>query len=187
MELTVTYILSQVFVIINNALLISTYQVKKRKTILILSFLALIANGIVYTLLSAWSGLAMVFVAMIRNTIFMIDEKKSGKSDEITKKDIIILVVLYTISIISAIFTYEGILSMMSVIATMLYTYSIWQKKTNVYKFLGIIIEIVWIIYNIYIFSIMGIILESLLLISAVIGIIREYKMKKEDNNGTAI
>ena len=88
MELTITYVLSQVFVIINAALLMATYQLKTRKSILIVSFMALIANGVAYVLLSAWSGLAMVFVAMIRNIIFMIDEKKNGKSDKITKKDI---------------------------------------------------------------------------------------------------
>ena len=181
MELTVTYALSQVFVIINAILLMGTYQFKTRKSILIVSFMALIANGVAYVLLSAWSGLAMVLVAMIRNIIFIIDEKKNGKNDKITKKDIVILVVLYAISIISAVYTYEGILSMMSVVATMLYTYSVWQKKTSVYKILGIIIEVIWIIYNIYIVSIFGIIIEVVLLISAIIGIIREYKLKKEN------
>lgn len=181
MELTVTYVLSQIFVIINAALLMATYQLKTRKSILIVSFMALLANGVAYVLLSAWSGFAMVFVAMIRNIIFIIDEKKNGKNDKITKKDIVILVVLYAISIISAVYTYEGILSMMSVVATMLYTYSVWQKKTSVYKILGIIIEVIWIIYNIYIVSIFGIIIEVVLLISAIIGIIRENKLKKEN------
>ena len=180
MELTVTYVISQIFVIINRLFLVASYQLKNRRNILIVSFLALLANGVVYLLLSAWSGLAMVFVAMVRNIIFMIDEKKNGKSDKTTKKDIIILIILYIISIISAIFTYEGILSMMSVIATMLYTYSVWQKKTNVYKILGIIIDIVWIIYNIYICSIMGIILNISLLVSASIGLIRENNIYKK-------
>ena len=167
MELTVAYIMSQVFVIINKVLIMITYQLKSRKGILLVSLMALLANGVVYVLLSAWSGLSMVFVAIARNIIFMLDEKRNGKSEEITPKDVGILVVLYMISIISAIFTYEGVLSMMSVIATMLYTYSVWQKKTKVYKILGIIIESVWIIYNIYICSIIGAILNISLLISA--------------------
>ena len=182
MELTIAYIVSQIFVIINRILLIVTYQLKSRKTILIVSLMALLANGVVYVLLSAWSGLAMVFVAIVRNIIFMLDEKNNDKSDQVTQKDVGILVILYIISIISAIFTYEGILSMMSVVATMLYTYSVWQKKTNAYKILGIIIETVWIIYNIYICSIMGVILNISLLVSAIIGLIREYKMISNKN-----
>ena len=180
MELTVAYILSQVFIIINYIFLMATYQLKNRKKILIFNFGAIIATGMSYIFLSAWSGLAMVIVAIIRNIIFMIDEKKNGKSDKITKKDIIILVILYIISLISAIFTYDGFLSLMSVFATMLYTYSVWQKKTSIYKVLGIPVGIIWILYNIYIFSIFGIILESLLLISAIIGISREYKKENK-------
>lgn len=177
--MTVTYILSQVFIIINYIFLVMTYQSKSRKNILIYNFGALIATGISYIFLSAYSGLAMVFVAIIRNIIFIIDEKKNGKSTKNGTKDYIILAILYILSIISAIFTYNGILSMMSVVATMLYTYSVWQKNTKTYKALGILIGALWIIYNIYIFSIFGIILEVILAISSITGFIRENK--KED------
>ena len=81
MELTVAYIMSQVFVIINKVLIMITYQLKSRKGILLVSLMALLANGVVYVLLSAWSGLSMVFVAIARNIIFMLDEKRNGKSD----------------------------------------------------------------------------------------------------------
>lgn len=180
--MTVTYILSQVFIIINYIFLSLTYQSKSRKHILIFNFGALIATGISYILLSAYSGLAMVVVAIIRNIIFIIDEKKNGKSNKNSAKDYIILAILYIISIISAIFTYNGFLSMMSVIATMLYTYSVWQKNTKIYKALGIPIGIMWIIYNIYIFSIFGIILEVVLAISSIIGYIRENKKETIEN-----
>ena len=176
----ITYILSQVFIIISYILLVFTYQVKERKTILILNFISLIAVGLSYLFLSAYSGLAMVFVQMIRNTIFIIDEKKNGKSKKNTTKDYIILAVLFVISIVFAVLTYDGILSMLPVAATMLYTYSVWQKNTKVYKLLGIPIEIIWIIYNIYIFSLFGMILEPIVAISTVVGYIREIKNKNK-------
>ena len=50
----------------------------------------------------------MCIVALIRNIIFLIDEKKSGKRDKITQKDVVILIILYAISVISAIYTYDG-------------------------------------------------------------------------------
>ncbi len=180
MELTLPYILSQVFIIINYALLAISYYCKDRKTVLVISFMAVIANGLSYVFLNAYSGLAMCILALIRNIIFLIDEKKNGKRDKIYKKDIIILVILYTIAIISAIFTYEGILSLLSVVGTMLYTYSVWQKKTIIYKFMGIPVGISWIIYNVYIMSIFGIILESVLLVSSTMGYILELKEKKK-------
>ncbi len=83
MDLNVAYILSQVFTIITYALLALTYYAKDRKKVLILSFLSLTANGIAYIFLSAWTGFAMCIVALIRNIIFLIDEKKNGKRERI--------------------------------------------------------------------------------------------------------
>lgn len=179
MELTINYILSQVFTIIMYGLLAVTYYAKDRKKVLIINFLSLIANGIAYIFLNAWTGLAMCVVALIRNIIFLIDEKKNGKRETINKTDVIILIILYVISIISAIFTYDGFLSLLSVFATALYTFSVWQKKTSIYKLLGIPIGILWVLYNIYIMSIFGIILETVLLICSITGYLLERRKQK--------
>ena len=180
MELTITYILSQIFTIINYALLAATYYAKNRKSILIMNVLSITSVGIAYIFLGAYTGLAMCIISLIRNFIFLIDEKKNGKKDTIDKRDIIILVGLYAISIVSAIFTYDGFLSLWSVFATMLYTYSVWQKKTNVYKLLGIPVGILWILYNVYIQSIFGIILETILLICSATGYVLEIRGKNK-------
>ena len=134
--ISTTYIISQVFVIIMYTLVSLTYYVSNRKTLLIMSFCAIVSEAIGYTLLHAYTGLAMCFVALIRNAIFLVDEKKNGKTEIISKKDIAILLILFSITIISSIFTYDGIFSLLSVFATMLYTYSMWQKKTITYKIL---------------------------------------------------
>lgn len=179
MQITLTYVLSQIFIIINYIISITAYQVKSRKLILILNFTATIATAISYTLLSAYTGLAMTLVAIIRNIIFLIDNRKHEKQNKVTKRDIIILASLYAISISFAVFTYEGIFSLMSVLATMIYTFSIWQKNTKIYKLLGIPVGLAAIIYNIYIFSIFGIIFESLLASSATLGLLKELKLEK--------
>lgn len=173
---SITYILSQVFTIINYALVGLTYYAKDRKKILIISFLAVNTNAIAYILLHAWTGVAMCIVVQIRNIIFLIDEKKNGKRETISRKDVVILVILYFITIISTVFTYEGFLSLLSVFATSIYTFSVWQKKTNIYKLLGIPVGILWILYNIYVKSIFGIILESILLICSISGYLLERK-----------
>lgn len=179
MELTPTYVISQVFTIIMYILLGVTFYVKERKSVLILNFIATISIAIAYSLLGAWTGLAMCIVVIIRNTIFLLDEKKNGKRETINKTDIIILVTLYSISIIFAIFSYDGIFSLLSVLATLLNTYSVWQKDIKIYKLLGIPTGILWILYNIYIMSIFGIISESLLLICSTSGYILEKRKNK--------
>lgn len=178
---SLTYILSQVFTIINYALLGVTYYAKDRKKILIISFLSIIATAISYILLDAWTGVAMCVVALIRNIIFYIDEKKNGKRETINKKDIVILIILYSVTIISTVFTYDGFLSLLSVFATSTYTFSVWQKKTKVYKLLGIPVGILWILYNIYVKSIFGIILEAILLVCSISGYLLERKKQKDN------
>ena len=180
MDWSVTYILSQIFTIIMYIFLALTYYSKDRKKVLYLSFLSLVANGIAYILLSAWTGFAMCVVALIRNIIFLVDEKKNGKREKINKVDIAILVILYVITIISTVFTYEGFLSLLSVFATCVYTFSVWQKKTNIYKLCGIPVGILWILYNTYIMSIFGIILETILLVCSITGYLLEMKKSKQ-------
>lgn len=182
MELTTAYVLSQIFTIITYVLLAMTYYAKNRKAVLTISFASLITNGLEYVFLNAYSGLAMCIVALIRNVIFLVDEKKNGKRDTNTKKDIVILVILYVISIISAVFTYDGFLSLLSVFATMLYTYSVWQKKTNIYKLLGMPIGVLWILYNIYVQSVFGVILEAILLVCSMTGYILEVRNNKKES-----
>ncbi len=180
MEWSLTYVLSQFFTIIMYALLAWTYFLKDRKKILIVGFISIIANGLEYLFISAWSGFAVCVFALIRNIYFIIDEKKNGKRDKNSKKDVIALMVLYIIIAILAYITYEGPLSLLSVFGTMIFTYSVWQKKTIVYKFCGIPVGIMWISYNVYVMSLFGIILEAALLVASTTGFFLELKKKKE-------
>lgn len=176
-----TYIISQIFVIISYFLLAITYAVKNRKQILIYNFGSLIATAVGYALLSAWTGMAMVGVAVIRNIIFLI-QNKQGKSEQITRVDVFILLGLITITAILTAFTYDGLLSLLSVFATLLYTFSVWQKNTTTYKWLGIAVSVLWICYNIYVKSLFGIILESALLLCVIVGIIMTVVKNKKSN-----
>ncbi len=172
------YIISQIFVCLSYALLGITYFLKNRKFILCFSLLAVCCNGLAFFFLKAWSGLAMSAFAILRNVVFLI-QNRNGKSDKIKAIDWVILTGLVAVSVVSAVFTYDGIGSMLSVVATLTYTVSIWQKNPLVYKILGLAASILWIAYGIYILSIFSIILESVLLIAELVGIIR-HKLKEK-------
>ena len=178
MELTLSYILSQIFVIVGYIFLAVSYHSKDRTRILMLNFGTLVMIGISYFFLSAYTGLAMIIIALTRNLIFLYDEKKYGKTEAITKRDIAILVAIYVAIIIATYLTYTSILSLSSVLATVIFTYSVWQKKTSVYKGLGIPVVMIWIIYNVYIMSLFGIILETTLLLFVISGLILELRKK---------
>ena len=172
------YYVSQIFVILGYIFLGVTYLLKKRSVILQISLLSLVSTLLGYAFLSAHVGMAMMFVAICRNIIFCVQDVKV-KSFENKKNDLFILLFLYLITIILAVFTYEGLFSLLSVLATMVYTYSIWQKNSMVYKILGIPASLLWVCYNIFVNSLFGIILESLLVICEIIGVI-EYNKKRD-------
>lgn len=176
MEINQIYVMSQVFTILMYALLGITYQVKSRRKILVLSIFSNAFQGIAYLLLNAKSGFVMCVLAILRETAMMFISDKI--KDEKTSKNAYlgVIIVFYIAMIISAIFTYEGMLSMLSILATAIYTYSIWQKNEKVYKALGTPVGICWIAYNIFVKSVFGVILESVILICSIVGYVRSRK-----------
>lgn len=162
----ITYTLSQVFVIIQYIFIITTYQVKTKRQIIIFNTLAATSAIISFLCLEAYSGCMMSLVSIFRNLLFF-NMKEKDKS-----KLVIVLILLFILTI----FTYNGILSLMPSIGTLLYTLSVWQNDTKIYKKYGILIEMSWFLYFIYIKSLFGIVLEGISLISIMIGLKREKK-----------
>ena len=157
------YVISQIFVLINYIFLITTYQITNNKKILLYNTLACTSSMIAFFLLKAYSGCAMSLIAVIRNFMFM--NKTKNKSS---------LILITLILICFSIYTYDGLFSILPSIATFLYTLSVWQDNNKMYKAFGIPIEICWLSYHIYIKSILGIIFETMLFISVLLGIFKK-------------
>ena len=111
----------------------------------------------------------MSFVSIFRNMLFL--KMKEKDKTKLT----IVLIMLFILTI----FTYNGILSLMPSIGTLLYTLSVWQNDTETYKKYGILIEMSWLIYFIYVESLFGFILEGISLISIIIGLKSEKSVYK--------
>lgn len=179
MELTTTYILSQVVTIFVYVFLSLTYCIKNRKLILAFSFISNFLNSIAFILLGAYTSSAMCAISIFRDIIFMLYEKKYGKSDKITKRDVALLALIYGISIISIILTFKGFWTLMYAAGSMLYTYSIWQKNNTLYRFMGIPVTLIVICDSIYIKSIFGVVLQCVVLIASTAGFISYVKENK--------
>ena len=181
MELTVAYIISQIVIIFVYIFLCLTYCVKSRKLVLAFSFTSNFLNAIAFILLNAYTSAVMCGISILRDIIFLIDEKINGKSDKITKKDVGILLFIYTICIIGIIVTFKGFSTLLYTIASMLYTYSIWQKNNKLYKFLGMPIALIAICDSIIIKSIFGAILQGVVLVTSIIGFCSDKNKEKEN------
>ncbi len=174
MNINVVYIISQIVTVIYYGFLCASFLIKERDKILFTNFLAHFGQAIAMGLLGGYTGACMSIVMMLRDLVFYITEKmkKSGKNVD-QRIDSIVFVFSIIVIIAFTIFTYNGIFSLLSVVATLTSTIAVWQKNTKVYRWLGFIGGILWLMYEIYIFSIMGIILELTLITSTVIGNIK--------------
>lgn len=186
MTITWTYIWSQILTLIEYGLLGATYFVKRRKLVVFLDTISMAAGIGAYILLGADLGLAMSVVILIANFYYLWDEwyeKLEAKRHRKPKmlgghqiRDYIVLIIVLAVIAGLSVWTYDGPLSLLSVAATVLYEISIWQNNTKVYKFLGIPVALCWMLYNVFIFSVAGILSEGIIFLAAVIGYLRHKK-----------
>lgn len=161
------YLLSQICVIISIILLGATYFFKDKEKILGLCLIYNIFYGIHYLLLGAVTGTCMNLVSFIRNLWFYRNSKKSKKNSEV------VLYTLFLISSVSCVFTYDDVFSLVSLTASFLSTYSIWQDNTKIYKFISIPVSVCFIVYAIHLSSFVAIVTEVILLITEIVAIVK--------------
>ncbi len=166
------YFISQLLVIIATFSIAITYVSKSKKKILIYFIIYNLFYGIHYLLLNAYTGFFMNLVSIGRNVFFFYNNKRNKENG------IMILIVLYSIIIALGIYSYQDFYSLISMSASLLSTYSIWQNDIEKYRYIAIIVSIEFIIYGIHINSIFAIITEIFLLFVEIIGVYLNRKKK---------
>lgn len=178
----VTYILSQVFTVIEYGLLGVSYFAKKRRVVVILDIISMACGIVAFLLLGADLGMLMSIIILLANFYYLWDENKHSARERavLHVRDYIVLaVVLIGIGIVTVL-TYDGLLSLLSVAATTIYEISIWQKSTKAYKFLGIPVALCWMLYNGFVLSVFGVICELAMLVSSIMGYVKEVRPAKK-------
>ena len=115
----------------------------------------------------------MTGVSFLRNLVFYINSKNNRSNN------IFILIILIEISIISGISGYQDVYSIVSICASLMSTYSIWQDNVKVYRILSLPISLCFVVYALHFNSVMAIVSEGIIIVMEVIGIIELYKNKK--------
>ena len=174
------YILSQIFVVITYGLMGATYYAKNRKILLIFNMAAILTNATSYFFLSAWMGVCTTLVALVRNIVFLIQNKES--SDKINWVDWGTISFFVCVLTAIAIVTYDGSLSLFSFFSSLTYTIAVWQRNEKIYKILGVISSVCTIGYFVFIRSLFGLILELILFVFIVVGAIRFFRKQKNEN-----
>jgi hypothetical protein len=170
--LTTSYIISQVFVVIALLFLGSSYLVKDKRKVLFLGILCSTFYGLEYLLLGALTGLITNIISVVRNIWFYHNAKRKKKNS------LFVFILLSIISIVFGVISFTHWYCILPIIATILFTYTIWQDDIKIYRYLAVPVSICWIVYNACYLSIMGVIAETIVLSFEIIGIIKYNKKK---------
>jgi hypothetical protein len=158
-----------------------SYFLKTQKQILRTTVVANTSIMVAFILLGGWSGVAMCAIAILADIIRYQAEDKRGL--DFGRSLPFLLIVLVAVGV-SGWVAYDGFLSLMSVFATAIFRFSTWQRRPLVYKLCGLPASGLWIIYNVFIGSMFGVILESALLGFVLVGILWDVKRGKLNGAG---
>ena len=143
-----------------------SFQCKKHNSILCFRTLNEVVFAIQYLLLGAYTGMAMNLIGCVRNMVFT---KQISKDKKTTVSTIVFAVIFFVFGIL----TWQGMKSILIIVAKVLSTVAYGNKNTTVVRTIIFITCTSWLIYNYCVFSIAGVICEALTLISLLIGIVR--------------
>lgn len=167
------YIYAQIFGLLGaTAMLLSNWQKGKNK---VLSFLILdsICYFMQYILLGALSGAFTNIIGLIRALICKYKDNYKILNNKI------ILIIILIIYLIIGILTYNGIISLLPVLASIIYTSTLWQNNIKIIRFGTFIMILACFIYNISVKAYIAGVVEGILLISSILAIIKKDILNK--------
>ena len=164
---TTTYLISQILIIIAYALLGIGLQKKKRIQILTFSSIFQILMIIHYSLLWGISGIIASIIALLRNILFIYNDKKN-KNNPVS-----ILFLFAIIAIISTFYFYKTLADLLPCILTLIGIYSYWSKSTKITRIGNLLISVCYILYAVSLKSWLSILCELYLIVNTIIGYLK--------------
>ena len=168
------FILAQICGLIILVLTVISVQFKTKEKIVMCFVFANVIAAMQYFLLSAFTGAVISIINAIRCIVFYYYKKKN------IKPSLIVLLIFEVIAIISGIFTWQNIWSLIPIIVTVIYTYGLWQDNVTVIRITTGIAGFGWAIYNVIVMAYVGALQEISQLVSSVIAIVRNKEKIKE-------
>lgn len=158
-------------------MIISLFQKNKDRMLLYVVFNG-IFFGIEYLLLKAYSGMFSNFFGIIRTYVSKEKEKKE-KYD----KWYFLTFFLIGYAIIGFI-SFDGkIISLLPIIAEIIYVITLWQKDVKKIRIGTLLMVILWLIYDIFVKAYPSLITDLIVMSSTIIAIIIKDILKKEGKN----
>ena len=148
------FILAQIFAFLSSLCLLTSFWQKKRKNILLFQILDSSFDIIQYLLLSAYTGGIISFLGAVRAYTF----RKTNN-----RYSLYLFLLLY---IVASILTFNGYISFIPLVAAIIYTIVIWNKKEKNIRLFSIFVFILWFTYDILVRAYVNSITDIVLVIS---------------------
>lgn len=159
-------LLGQILGIVATLIITSAYQANTKKGLLMIQTPGIAVLCISYLLLGASSGFALNVVCVLRNLgCYFVKEK--------TKPYYAMTAALMVIMGVMGILSWEGPVSLILIAALVANTFFIALGKPQILRYSIIVTSTLCLIYNIVVFSVGGILLEAISVVSAIVGSIR--------------
>jgi hypothetical protein len=169
--LGIFYIISQIFALASFIFDLVAAQQKKKASLLNMDTVAASSSLLHYAFLGAWAGMANKIITVVRNALAAYLASKKRKAPKFLP---FIFVGAY---IIFGIFTFTSVYSLLPTIASSIYSIVIYTTKdANKIRYTIVATSTIWLVYNIFVFSIAGIITQAILLVNDLIAIWRYRK-----------
>lgn len=164
------YIVGQILGFVAFVVSLFAYQRVKKKDILLCMVLSNIINLVHYLMIGAFSGCITKTIAIFRDSFIVLKEKNKGLSN------ILFLLIFILIYVLVSIYTFTSILSLFPLIAAIIYIIPTWLGNSKTVKKAALLCYVLWLIYNIYVLSIAGLIANIISIVSIIIGLKRGIK-----------
>lgn len=157
------------------AMSIISFQFKKHGHILLCRTASELIFSLQYILLGAWTAAAMDFISVIRNLLYSHLVKKNRSTTPV-----IVVFGIFVVAI--GVTTFDGVISLLPIISKLLTTVSYGMKNERLLRFITLPSCIFWIIYNLFVGSIAGVLADSLSLVSLLIAMYKfDFTKPKAD------
>lgn len=167
-------IIAQIFGIIGLVIIVGSYQCKKNRNFFYMQGLGSLMFVVNFMLISAYTGAFFNITNLIRGFLFSKSDKKLWK--------LIFIILLYTACVAFAVYLIWGQWFMIGVSVFLYFTLVVmsvlmWQSNGKHIRYFQVALQSpTWIVYNVFNFTLGGILCESFTMVSTIVSFIRYGK-----------
>lgn len=181
-NMSLVYLLSQIFTALALIAQGSSYFINNRKSLLGVVIVSNICFGISFLLLGGYVGTVMSSIAIARDVVsdYINSRRLPEDKNKITKTDCWLLVLWLSLLSVGSYLTADGFLSILPFFSTTIFTIAIWQKNILFYRSAGLLTNTILIIYHIYLHNVVGMIFQFVPLSFVIMGLVSYLKNNKK-------